>query len=131
MSQKALPGASHGAEIVPNQLTDRLKWRQRVREIGGAIPCLVTLEVADVDERAAWLEHLEDDRRHAVAVHPVEGLGKGRHAEPPESGRQVLTPAPHPDDGPDASISRAARAFREHLRVGIETDGLGEEMSEW
>ena len=131
VSQEALPGARHRAEIASNQLANRLVWRQRVRElVVGAIPRLVSLDVADVDQGATWLEHLEDERRHAVAIHPMEGLGKGRHAEPPESGRQVLSPRTHPGDVPDASIGRAARTFRQHPRVGIETDRFGEEMSE-
>src|SRR5215216_5067404 len=102
-----------------------------MRELVGAIVCLIFLEVADVDEGPTWLEHLQDDRRHAVTIHPMEGLGKGHHEELPEPGRQVLSACAYPVDVPDASLSRAARTFRQHSRIGIETDDLGEEMREW
>src|SRR5829696_3783564 len=102
-----------------------------MRELVGAIVCLIFLEVADVDEGATWLEQLEDDRRYAVTIHPMEGLGKGHHAEIPEPGWQVLSACTYPVDVTDASRRHAARTFRQHSRIGIETDDLGEEMREW
>src|SRR5215204_3474414 len=103
-----------------------------MRELVKDVPRLMSLdlEVTDVDEGATWLDHLEDDCRHAVTVHPMEGLGKGHHAERPEPGRQVLSACTHPVDVPNTSLSRAARTVRQHSRIGIETDDLGEEMSE-
>src|SRR5215208_4476920 len=104
-----------------------------MRELVGDIPCLVSvdLEVADVHEGATWLEHLEDGRRHAVTIHPMEGLGKGHHAEIPEPGWQVFSACTYPVDVTDASRRHAARTFRQHSRIGIETDDLGKEMREW
>ena len=76
MREGAGPGAPYRTEICLHEVVDRLVGRRRLGQ-------LVLAEAAmsgrvHVDPRTARLEHLANSGRHALALHPVEGL-RERH----------------------------------------------------
>ena len=76
---------------------------------------------------AARLEHVADDRRDSVAVHPVEGLGERRDAKLAEIRPELLPAHAHPADVADASVPCAFRRLVDHAGVGVDADHLGEQ----